>query len=140
MTEKKETAGLIGWVQAILILVVIFSLIKDHLNKPPPEANPGKVVEDAKPTLRPEMIVRPVEKGFLVACQTEALLRKAVAHAVKQEKTKFVAMLGSLECAYILNRDYKILSVGRNVVEFTDTTSGLSEGRWAVIEAMHPAE
>lgn len=95
----------------------------------------------AKPALKPEMIVRPVKGQFLAACQSEAMLKEALAHSVKQEKTKFEAMFRDMDCIQIPDDGrYKVLSVGHNVIEFTAATSADSKGMWTVAEAMQPAE
>lgn len=100
-----------------------------------------KPVEATKPEIKPEMIVTPIKGQFLAACHTEDLLKEALSHAVKQEKTKFAAMFSNMDCVQIpYDGRYKVLSVGHNVIEVIVATSSDSRGMWTVTEAMQPAE
>ena len=101
-------------------------------DEPKPEAT-------AKPVLKPEMIVTPVRGQFLAACHSEDLLKEALLHSVREEKTKFAAMFSNMDCVQIpYDGRYKVLSVGHNVIEITTATASDSRGMWTVTEAMQP--
>lgn len=133
----KVTMPLAGKIMAAVIVLILVSWVFS----PSDEAKSSGTVQIEKPQLAPEMIVRPVHGQFLAACQSKELLKELLGHAAAQEKTKFAAMFGRLDCVQTPETEtYKILSVSNGTVEIVNINAKLitSEGMWTVIEAMEP--
>lgn len=78
------------------------------------------------------------------ACLSDELLTQSLKHSIYGEKTKFKAMFTQRDCI-VLPEDpsarFKILSVGRHIVEFTNAKNqNASKGLWANKEAFVQVE
>lgn len=101
----------------------------------------GNAVQPAaRATLAPEMRVKAANGTSFMACVSKDALDSAVRHAVLKERTKFEAMFADASCTIAPgDKDYKILSVSGDVVEFVNSNSEMADGMWTEIESLDPA-